>query len=176
MDWVTEFLRNIICLKDFIVAGTIVTTVFMNLKQLMKKTIVAKLKTSFTIMFLLFLFTACEKQEDTDVRNDFIGNWLVNENSSLLGQRTYEVSIVKDSINSSQIYIYNFYKIGIKDSVFSIISGLENYSITIPKQTSKNNVAEGSGTLSKNVIVISYYINDGNQIDTVSANYTRDYN
>ncbi len=148
----------------------------MNLKQLIKKTIVTKVKTPFTIMFLLFLFTACEKQEDTDLRNDFIGNWLVNENSSLLGQRTYEVSIVKDSINSSQIYIYNFYKIGINDSVFSIISELENSSMTIPKQTSKNNVAEGSGTLNKDVIVMSYYINDGNQIDTVSANYTRDYN
>ena len=41
---------------------------------------------------------------------------------------------------------------------------------------SKNNVAEGSGTLNKDAIVMSYYINDGNQIDTVSANYTRDYN
>ncbi len=148
----------------------------MNLKQLMKKTIVAKVKTTFTIVFLLFLFTACEKQEDTDVRNDFIGNWLVNENSSLLGQRTYEIFIAKDSINSSQIYIYNFYKIGIQDSIFSMISESQNTAITIPTQTSKNNFVEGSGTLKKDVIVMSYYINDGNKIDTVSANYTRDDN
>ena len=79
----------------------------MNLKKPIKKTIVAKVK--IAIVFILFLFIACEKEQDTDARNDFIGNWLVNENSSLLGQRTYEIRIAKDSINTSQIYIYNFY-------------------------------------------------------------------
>ena len=144
----------------------------MNLKKPIKKTIVAKVK--IAIVFMLFLFIACEKEQDTDERNDFIGNWLVNENSSLLGQRTYEIRIAKDSINTSQIYIYNFYKIGMYDSVLSIVSESQNTAITIPTQTSKNNILEGSGTLNKDVIAMNYFINDGNQIDTVSANYTRD--
>ena len=144
----------------------------MNLKKPIKKTIVGKVK--IAIVFILFLFIACEKEQDTDARNDFIGNWLVNENSSLLGQRTYEIRIAKDSINTSQIYIYNFYKIGMYDSVLSIVSESQNTAITIPTQTSKNNILEGSGTLNKDVIAMNYFINDGNQIDTVSANYTRD--
>ena len=123
---------------------------------------------------LSVLFIACEKEQDTDARNGFVGNWLVNENSSLLGQRTYEIRIAKDSINTSQIYIYNFYKIGMYDSVLSIVSESQNTAITIPTQTSKNNILEGSGTLNKDVIAMNYFINDGNQIDTVSANYTRD--
>jgi hypothetical protein len=146
----------------------------MNLKKPIKKTIVVKVKTPIAIVFILFLFIACEKEQDTDARNGFVGNWLVNENSSLLGQRTYEIRIAKDSINTSQIYIYNFYKIGIQDSIFSLISESQNSAITIPTQTSKNNILEGSGTLNKDVIAMNYFINDGNQIDTVSANYTRD--
>ena len=146
----------------------------MNLKKTIKKTIVVKMKTPIAIVFILFLFIACEKEQDTDARNGFVGNWLVNENSSLLGQRTYEIRIAKDSINTSQIYIYNFYKIGIQDSIFSLISESQNSAITIPTQTSKNNILEGSGTLNKDVIAMNYFINDGNQIDTVSANYTRD--
>ena len=144
----------------------------MNLKKPIKKTIVAKVK--IAIVFILFLFIACEKEQDTDARNGFVGNWLVNENSSLLGQRTYEIRIAKDSINTSQIYIYNFYKIGMYHSVLSIVSESQNTAITIPTQTSKNNILEGSGTLNKDVIAMNYFINDGNQIDTVSANYTRD--
>ena len=146
----------------------------MSLKKPIKKTIVAKVKTPTAIVFILFLFIACKKEQDTDARNEFVGNWLVNENSSLLGQRTYEIRIAKDSINTSQIYIYNFYKIGMYDSVLSIVSESQNTAITIPTQTSKNNILEGSGTLNKDVIAMNYFINDGNQIDTVSANYTRD--
>ena len=146
----------------------------MSLKKPIKKTIVVKVKTPTAIVFIMFLLIACKKEQDTDARNGFVGNWLVNENSSLLGQRTYEIRIAKDSINTSQIFIYNFYKIGMYDSVLSIVSETQNTAITIPTQTSKNNILEGSGTLNKDVIAMNYFINDGNQIDTVSANYTRD--
>ena len=53
----------------------------MNLKKPIKKTIVVKVKTPIAIVFILFLFIACEKEQDTDARNGFVGNWLVNENS-----------------------------------------------------------------------------------------------
>ena len=135
-----------------------------------------KIKNSHKITFILFVFSliACEKENEKDLRDDFIGSWLVNENSSLLGQRNYEVLIFKDSINNSGINIYNFYKIGLEDSVFSIISVTESTALTIPQQISKNNIIEGSGQIKKDEIDMNYFINDGNQIDTVSANYTRD--
>ena len=131
-------------------------------------------KKPIKILCILLLLLGCEKDENKDIRDDFVGNWLVNENSSLLGQRTYEVSIFKDSTNISGINIYNFYKIGIEDSVFSTISGVESTDLTIPNQTSKSNIIEGFGTLKKDEIEINYFINDGNQIDTVNANYTRE--
>tara|TARA_Y100000766_G_C18690614_1_gene499298 strand:+ start:124 stop:570 length:447 start_codon:yes stop_codon:yes gene_type:complete len=139
-----------------------------------KKPIVINIKNPLKILCILFLLLGCEKEKNNDVRDDFVGNWLVNENSSLLGLRSYEVTIFKDSINNSGINIYNFYKLGIEDSVFSTISGIEGTTLTIPSQTSKSNIIEGSGKIKKDEIDINYFINDGNQIDTVSANYTRD--
>jgi hypothetical protein len=141
-----------------------------------KKPIVINIKNPLKILCILFLLLGCEKEKNNDIRDDFVGNWLVNENSSLLGLRSYEVTIFKDSINNSGINIYNFYKIGIEDSVLSIISGIEGTTLTIPSQTSKSNIIEGSGKIKKDEIDINYFINDGNQIDTVSANYTKENN
>jgi len=143
-----------------------------------KKIIVIKLKNQLQIISILFLFSlvACEKEDDKDLRDNFVGSWLVNENSSLLGQRTYEVTIFKDSTNYSDINIYNFYKIGKDHIVFSTISTTENNTLTIPLQNSKNNIINGSGKLKENLLEINYFINDGNTIDTVIANYTRDKN
>ncbi len=147
----------------------------MRLKNLMKKNVL-NIKNPLKILCILLLLLGCEKEKSNDIRNDLAGNWMVNENSSLLGFRSYEVTIFKDSISNSRINIYNFYKIGIKDSVFSTISGVEGTTLTIPSQTSKSNIIEGSGKIKKDEIDMNYLINDGNQIDTVSANYTKENN
>ena len=164
------FVEKILLLKK-----VIVTTISMRLKNLMKKNVL-NIKNPLKILCILLLLLGCEKEKSNDIRNDLAGNWMVNENSSLLGFRSYEVTIFKDSISNSRINIYNFYKIGIKDSVFSTISGVEGTTLTIPSQTSKSNIIEGSGKIKKDEIDMNYLINDGNQIDTVSANYTKENN
>ena len=164
------FVEKILLLKTIIV-----NTIPMRLKNLIKKNVL-NIKNPLKILCILLLLLGCEKEKSNDIRNDLAGNWMVNENSSLLGFRSYEVTIFKDSISNSRINIYNFYKIGIKDSVFSTISGVEGTTLTIPSQTSKSNIIEGSGKIKKDEIDMNYLINDGNQIDTVSANYTKENN
>ena len=141
-----------------------------------KKTTLNKMKNiikSFFICLLLFLLS-CEKEDENDIRNEFEGNWLANEKSSLLDQRVYEVMITKDSLNASGIYIYNFYKIGIEQKVFSTISSTKNNFLTIPNQTIKSYTIEGVGEIKDEEIILNYFINDGNEIDTLKATYTRD--
>lgn len=128
---------------------------------------------SIIISCLLFV-SACEKEDEKTIRDEFEGDWLVNENSSLLNQRIYEVTITKDSLNNSGLYIFNFYKIGIDQGIFSTISTTDNNVLTIPKQTVKNYIIEGVGEMKNEDIILNYFINDGNEIDTLIATYTRD--
>jgi len=128
---------------------------------------------SIIISCLLFV-SACEKEDKKNIRDEFEGDWLVNENSSLLNQRIYEVIITKDSLNNSGLYIFNFYKIGIYEGIFSTISTTDNNVLTIPKQTVKNYIIEGVGEMKNEDIILNYFINDGNEIDTLIATYTRD--
>ena len=128
---------------------------------------------SIIISCLLFV-SACEKEDKKNIRDEFEGDWLVNENSSLLNQRIYEVTITKDSLNNSGLYIFNFYKIGIDQGIFSTISTTDNNVLTIPKQTVKNYIIEGFGEMKNEDIILNYFINDGNELDTLIATYTRD--
>lgn len=138
-----------------------------------------KMKNALTLLtlFVSLLFTSCEEDSidlDADVRDEFIGNWLVVENSSILGLRSFEVDIVKDKVNGSQINISNFYKLGNSDSLYANISAVESNTITIPSQTVSNHSINGNGVLSGNEIEIEYVVLDGNDIDSVTAMFTRD--
>ena len=132
-----------------------------------------------TIALSIFL-TSCELDElsdsNSDVRDEFTGNWLVNENSTLLGFRSYEVNIYKDAANDAQINILNFYKMGETDSIAAIVSTTEVNTLSIPSQNVNGNYIEGNGAIDGNEIDLVYYIDDGNDVDTVTSNYTRDIN
>ena len=151
----------------------IVSIVHIRIK--MKKNIQNKMKILFKVISFTFLFViiSCEKEDSDFIVNEFEGNWLVNENSSILGQRIYEATIFTDSLDISAIKICNFYKIGKEEIVFATISDTRK-NITISEQTLKSNSIEGNGKILDNEIILNYFINDGNQIDTVKANYTRE--
>jgi hypothetical protein len=123
---------------------------------------------------LLILFTfSCELLEDPDSgdpRDNFTGNWTVNEVSALYGINNYNVTIVNDPANSTQVLIRNFYHFGMEIETFAIptIS-----SITIPQQFTCNHTVKGNGMLSKNKIDWTYTVDDGADIDQVTAVYTR---
>ena len=141
-----------------------------------KKTTLNKMKNIIKSFFIgsLLLLSSCEKEDGNDIRDEFEGNWLANEKSSLLDQRIYVILISKDLSNNSGLYIYNFYKIGLEQRVFSTISSTNNNFLTIPNQTIKSYTIEGVGEIKNEEIILNYFINDGNEIDTLKATYTRD--
>lgn len=151
--------------------NTVLTKQIPAIKTTLNK--MSKFFKSILISFLLFL-SGCEKEDVEDIRDEFEGDWLVNENSSLLNQRIYEIMIFKDSLNTSNIHIFNFYKIGKNQRVFSTVSTTDNNVLTIPSQTLKNYTIEGFGEIDDQEIKLNYFINDGNEIDTVTAIYTKD--
>lgn len=126
------------------------------------------------LLFSTFFITSCA-DEDTatpaDDRDQFIGYWDVNETCS---RDSYSVQIVADPSNSSQVLIKNFWLIGNNEKPpYAIVAGS---TITIPKQTMGNNDSnevEGSGKLDKNKITWHYTVNDGADLYTCTAEYSK---
>lgn len=116
-----------------------------------------------------------EFEAEGDVRDRFIGNWTVSETSKLLGTRNYTVSIEKNSFSNQRVNMQNFYLLGTSgDTVVANISAVLASAITVPTQTVNANSVGGSGTLvNDNRITFDYTVDDGNDIDTVSAVYIR---
>jgi len=123
---------------------------------------------------MLMLVWSCELIEDpdpADPRDNYTGNWTVNEVSSLYGTNNYNVSIIYDPGNSTQVLIKNFYHFGMEIETFAIAT---NASLTVPEQIVCNHTVKGKGTLStKNKIEWTYTVNDGADVDNVTATFTK---
>ena len=128
----------------------------------------------FYFIIILFAVIACTDESilnPADPRDQFIGSWNVNETCI---KDAYSVSIEKDTTNSSQVIIKNFWLIGFNEKPpYAIVTG---NTLTIPSQTmcySGSNSVKGSGLLSKNTITWSYSVNDGADLYTCSATYEK---
>lgn len=119
---------------------------------------------------IMFALASCVP-EDTkiDDRDDFTGNWLCQEDGTISGQSTYNVSITKSSTDSVTIYISNFYGLG---NQYSATATVDGNSMTIPAQLVNNFNVSGSGTLSGSQINLNYTASAGGS-DIVSAIYSR---
>ena len=125
-------------------------------------------------MCVLIALSSC-KSDDTpspsDPREQFKGSWLCKENSRLHGKSTFTVEIKTDTSVNKKIYIYNFYNIGGREFVYGIA---DDYSVSIPSQLALGNLRiNGNGTKLNNTINWIYYINDGADLDTVSAIFSK---
>lgn len=126
-----------------------------------------------TAATMLMMITSCEIFDDpvpSDPRDNFVGNWTVNETSSLYGINNYSATIVKDPNNSTQVLIRNFYHFGMEIDTYAIPT---LSSITIPQQNVCNHTVKGTGILNKGKIDWSYTVNDSADIDNVVAVYTK---
>jgi len=144
------------------------------------------MKFRFNILIMIFLvavfsLTSCEPDKDendnntsyNDTRDKFVGSWNCVENSSQFGQNTYNVTISLNPNNSSEILIANIYHLGFDEKAYAIVN---NISVTIPFQyvCNNTNTIKGNGLLSgNNKINWTYYVDDGADIDTCIAVYTR---
>ena len=126
-----------------------------------------------------FIFTiliiSCTEEGDVfnpqDDRDAFLGTWNVDETCNRI---PYQVTIIKDPTNSSQVIITNFWLIGPNEKApYAIVAGS---TIVIPQQNIYNDektIVKGSGTLNKNTIEWEYTVNDGADLYTCIATYER---
>lgn len=134
-----------------------------------------KSKGVYSFLFFVILLTSCIEDTDPlnplDDRDAFLGVWNVTETCNRI---PYQVTIIKDPSNSSQVIIKNFWLIGPNEKApYAIVAGS---SIVIPQQyinNDENTEVKGSGVLNKETIEWEYTANDGADLWTCVATYKR---
>jgi hypothetical protein len=130
---------------------------------------------------MVSLIIACAKDDSTDnsstptdPRTKFTGSWLCKETSHINGTSTYPVTISLNSGNSTQIFMSNFYQLGSSIQTYGVVA---NNNITIPSQAVGSNFhVSGTGIMPSSgttTINWNYYVNNGADIDTCTAVYTK---
>lgn len=109
---------------------------------------------------------------NTDPVDKFLGNWVVNETSLLFGQSTYNVTIERNPDNTSEVIIKNFYHEGYSEFAKALVT---SNTLTVYQQTICENskTISGTGTFSGGTINFTYTVNDGADLDNVTAVYTK---
>lgn len=137
------------------------------------RAMMTKLRKFSNLVFLLFMLVSCLEDDTIDLLDDrdaFLGAWNVSESCS---KDAYSVQIEKDPSNSAQVLIRNFWNTGnCGNSVYGIVAGSGIY---IPTQNFCNGdfKADGSGEMVKEKITWSYTVNDGADLFTCVATYSR---
>lgn len=126
-------------------------------------------------LILSVLMLSCTEGTDDinplDDRDAFLGTWNVDETCNRI---PYQVTIVKDPTNSSQVMINNFWLIGSHEKApYAIVAGS---NIVIPEQNiynDENTIVKGSGNMDKQTIIWEYTVNDGADLYTCTATYEK---
>jgi hypothetical protein len=121
------------------------------------------------LSFFLFL-SGCNKNNPepspTDPRQQFLGNWGVNETTT---KNYYTATISADPNSSDGVFISNFAASTVQ--AHAVVSG---NSITVTSQQLSNGwIVSGTGTYSSNKITWSYSINDGANLTNYIATFTK---
>ncbi len=143
------------------------------------------MKKTFRYLFILASLTgflvSCNPNDNnpndnTDARDKFVGNWTCGETSSQSkgkGFSSFTVAITLNSVNSSQIYLSNFYGMGNSQKVYAVVAG---DNANIPDQSAggfPSIKGSGSITSSNTKIDWNYYVSDGADIDSCTAVFTK---
>ena len=134
---------------------------------------------SLILASFVSLFLSCNPDDNNndpqpvdDPRDKFVGTWHCSENSHQNGASNFIVTASLNSGNSSQIYLANFYQLGTGQKVYGVVA---NTNVTVPSQTVSGVTINGSGNMTDNNTKISwnYYVNDGADIDTCTAVFSK---
>lgn len=125
---------------------------------------------------IMIFFTACEKTQDilpnnSDLRDDFIGEWTCSE-TELKSTEDYTVTIEKNPQNSSQVVLQNFGLLGPDAFPYAYIT---DDRITLPQQTVNGyTIKNANGELvDQETIEWTYTLNDGSDDNKYEATYTK---
>lgn len=123
-----------------------------------------------------FLLTSCmDEIEDPfgDPVDKYLGDWKATETSILYGSGyVYDVTIIRNSSNSLEILISNFYMQGVQERARALVTG---NNLTMVEQTICDGTItiEGSGHYISGKIELTYTALDGADLDQVTAVYVR---
>lgn len=150
----------------------------LNLYNNSKKIMKTKLKFLSLFLILAIAFVACRPDDPDDggdlpapdARLNYQGIWKCSE----IGGQSYNVNISLDTTTESQIKLYNFHHQGFDEKVNAVVAGT---SLSIFPQTMCQGTIniEGTATMQSNKTTMSFYytVNDGIDLDTVQATYTK---
>lgn len=131
---------------------------------------------SFIAVTLLAVMVSCNKEEETnnDIRTDYLGTWKCTQTSKLNGSTQFTVNIKADANDDSRINMFNFYSIGVNDSIYALVSTTAANSLSIPQQTHTSDYIQGSGNdVSTTKLTFDYTVDDGNAVDTITAVFNK---
>jgi hypothetical protein len=131
-------------------------------------------KHSFKLVFILLAGMAlisCESLEEFGP-DSIYDTWYCIETSEIYGQTNYYVDLSKHPSEEGKIILDNFYNLGLGLEVIAELSGL---SIVIPSQVVDGNTITGNGSIASDYKTINfmYTVNDGGEVDHVTAQYKR---
>lgn len=108
-----------------------------------------------------------------DPVDKYLGDWKATETSILYGSGyVYDVTIIRNSSNSLEILISNFYMQGVQERARALVTG---NNLTMVEQTICDGTItiEGSGHYISGKIELTYTALDGADLDQVTAVYVR---
>lgn len=129
----------------------------------------------FPIFALALFLVSCEEDvvdPNFDLRDDYTGQWIVQETSTFFGAQSYTVEVSKSDTAATDIWVSNFYGLG--SSTITVMEVVDN-NILIPFQNVSGSQISGTGQSDLDVTSISftYGVNDGSGVDNCTATWTR---
>ncbi len=127
------------------------------------------------LLVCLISFTSCEDDDLDGLFGDpvekFLGDWKCFETGDLQGPfGPYDVKIVRNPGNSTEVLIKNFNYQGMNESARAIIAG---NTINIPRQRICDETIEiqGSGSFKDGEINLTYKTNDGADEENIVSRF-----
>jgi hypothetical protein len=123
----------------------------------------------------MFTISSCTLEDDlnpidSDVRDKFIGTWLLSE-SPVARSISYQIQIEYDQSNSSRVTISNMGNLGGDKEVFALAT---TSRIIIESQDVNGIIIEGTGTLNSNSqMTWVYSVRGGGDIENFEAIATK---
>ena len=108
---------------------------------------------------LLFTLGSCQiiifdEPSYYDIRNELVGRYELDEFSETTERYySYTIEILKSCCDEEEVYIRNFYDVGIE-----VIAKFNGYKLTIPRQFVGDYEIEGTGRLEGSELSLSYIV------------------
>jgi len=124
-------------------------------------------------MFSLVVFVSCNPNDINNLlitRDSYVGTWSVSDQEVPITKNNYTANVTLDPSNSSQIIINNFHQFGSGYNVSGVVSGK---NLTIGTQQVAGTTVYGDGVLNNGKLTITYFTDDGADINKYVAVYTK---